>query len=195
MIRANYPQRKKVVAHLKNRIQFAPEWGLFCIHVKCLFFHCWTSTLHLSTILYIWCMTRSYIWWGGGVGREETRRGGRGVPEAGRTRHVHLPQDADPGAVAAGAHRGDGLHQHADAARWVPRSHARLEIWKKVSHLYSSAWKRSWIWQKLLRTTKRSGIWINSLEKFMMPTFKNKSDAYFGDRHANLQKQIKADKL
>ena len=41
--------------------------------------------------------------------------------------------------------------------------------------------------------TKRYGISTNSLEKFMYK-FK-KSDAYFDDRHANLHKQIKANKL
>ena len=44
------------------------------------------------------------------------------------------------------------------------------------------------------KTTKRSGISINTLEKFIMTKYK-KSDAYFGDRHANLHKQIKASKL
>ena len=39
-----------------------------------------------------------------------------------------------------------------------------------------------------------SEISTNSLDKFIMSKFK-KSDAYFSDRHANLYKHIKADKL
>ena len=42
--------------------------------------------------------------------------------------------------------------------------------------------------------TNRSGISTNSLERFIMSKSK-KSDAYFGDRHAKLHKQIKTDKL
>ena len=47
----------------------------------------------------------------------------------------------------------------------------------------------SQICQKL---TEGSGISTNSLEKFVKV---KKSDAYFGDRHADLHKQIEADKV